>query len=131
MNPNEERILSHYEFPYRNFSPEPYVPRQIATGWAENDTCGDWIRYWIQVSNVESKYRIICIWWEGGGCCFSQAAASMLAERFEAVRLEDAKAFTQDDMLELFGVDVETERLECLLVSFNSFKNALEEIPHD
>jgi len=128
MNPNEDRILEHFGRPYRKF-PGASVVRQATIGRAENDTCKDWIQYWIRADHVESSWRITKIWWDGAGCCFSQAAASMLAERLEAVRLEDAKAFTQDQMLELFGIDVETGRLDCILVAFHSFKNALENLP--
>ncbi len=126
----EERILDHYENPYHRYVPQGTILEDsYALSHAENDTCGDWIECHIFL-RLRDK-RIDKIWWNGAGCCFSQAAASMVAERFEAVRLEDAKAFTQDGMLELFEVDVETERLECILVSFNSFKNALEKLAHE
>ncbi len=66
------------------------------------------------------------MWWEGCGCCFSQAAASMLAEHVEARRVGEVRAFTQGDMLNLFGLDVDTERIECVMVSFAALQDALE-----
>ena len=131
MTPEESRVLDHYEDPYHC-----HVPTKccrfcfLVMGRAENEPCNDWIKCWIRISSEETKH-IIGIWWEGGGCCFSQAAASMIAERFESVRLSDALTFTQDQMLDLFGVDVDPERVECVMVAFNAVMNALEKMPHD
>ena len=52
--------------------------------------------------------------------------ASMLAEHCQAKRLYEVKAFTQNDMLALFGVDIELERDECIMVSLNALHKALE-----
>ena len=43
------------------------------------------------------------VFFEGEGCCISQASASMLAERVEGQTLENIKKFTARDMLDLFG----------------------------
>jgi len=129
MSPEEARVLDHYENPYHR-----HIPTKtsefcfLVIGRAENEPCNDWIRCRVRISSNEIK-RIQGIWWEGEGCCFSQAAASMLAERLEAVRLSDAKAFTQDQMLDLFRVDLEPERVDCMMVAFNAVQNALEKIP--
>jgi NifU-like protein involved in Fe-S cluster formation len=50
----------------------------------------------------------------------------MLAEQCESKRLYEVEAFTQDDMLALFGVDVETKRIECVMVAYHALKKALE-----
>ena len=121
----EDRILDHYENPYHRHTPEkslldffPFV------GESSND-CGDRIRWHGRYREVK-PCRMIGIWWEGEGCCFSQAAASMLAEHCEAKRLYEVKAFTQDDMLSLFGVDVEPGRIECVMVAYRALMKALE-----
>ena len=123
----EDRILDHFEHPYHRHMPTKATDyfAFFATGRANNETCGDHIRYWGRL-NAGSERRIAGLWWEGEGCCFSQAMASMLAEHCEAKRLYEVKAFTQDDMLVLFGIDVEPGRIECLMVALNALHKALE-----
>lgn len=123
----EDRVLDHYEHPYHRHIPPPPPAGFIHyfTGNANNETCGDYILYRGRYDATPKK-RIIGFWWSGTGCCFSQAMASMLAEHCEARRLYEVKAFTQDDMLALFGVDIEPGRIECIMVALNALHKALE-----
>lgn len=114
----EDRILDHYEHPYHRYE----GPNDSLIGYAINKGCGDFIQYWINISP-----NIIEISWNGSGCCFSQAAASMVAKYLEGKTLEEAKAFTQDDILNLFQAPIEMERIECILVSFNALQNTLNQ----
>lgn len=121
----EYRVLDHYECPYHRHMPtKPADFCFFFTGSADNETCGDHVRVWGRYDMWEK--RIVGLWWEGNGCCFSQSMASMLAEHCEAKRLYEVKAFTQDDMLTLFGVDVEPGRVECIMVALKALHKALE-----
>ena len=123
MKDYEARVLDHFENPYHRHIPQKgFSPRIFFLGNHQNDTCGDRIKIW---GRHDSK-RITGIWWEGSGCCFSQAMASMLAEHCEAKRLYEVKAFTQDDMFNLFGLDVKQGRVECVLVAYRALMKALE-----
>ena len=125
----EARVLDHYEHPYHRHIPtKPTDFVFYFTGSHTNETCGDHIRYWGRYDTTLEK-RIVGLWWEGSGCCLSQAMASMLAEHCEAKRLYEVKAFTQDDMFNLFGWDVEPGRIECVLVAYRALMKALEK--HD
>jgi NifU-like protein involved in Fe-S cluster formation len=53
----------------------------------------------------------------------------MLAEHVEARRTEEVRAFTQDDMLDLFQVNIDPERTQCVMVAFHALQNALEKLP--
>ena len=120
----QDRVLDHYEHPYHKGFPNNHVYfNPCFTGAYTNDTCEDYIRVW---GRYDNEKRIICLYWEGTGCCFSQAIASMLAEHCQAKRLYEVKAFTQDDMLALFGVDVEPGRIECVMVAYHALMKALE-----
>ena len=120
----EDRVLDHYEYPYhKHVSTDPYDDyHAYFVGSADND-CGDNIRVW---GRYDTSLRIVCLRWEGSGCCFSQATASMLAERCEAMRLHEVRSLTQDDMLDLFKVDVEPARIECVMVAYRALMKALE-----
>ena len=123
----EARVLDHYEHPYHRHMPtkaSEYFAFYV-TGSRTNTTCGDHVRYWGRL-NAGHERRIAGLWWDGSGCCFSQAMASMLAEHCEAKRLYEVKAFTQDDMFNLFGLDVEQGRVECVLVAYRALMRALE-----
>ena len=125
----QERVIDHYDHPYhRHILMKPQGFSFFFTGKFENESCGDRIHWWGRYDSTPEK-RIIGIWWKGTGCCFSQAMASMLAEHCEAKRMYEVKAFTQDDMLALFGIDVEPGRVECVMVALNALHQALED--HD
>jgi len=121
-------VLKHYRYPYhRNVPPKTHDFCFLKIGRAENPLCNDWIRYWVRVSDYDR--RIVGVWWEGEGCCFSQAAASMLAKHLEGMLLGEAKAFTEDAMLDLFRFDVDPERTECVMTCLHAFQDSLEDIP--
>jgi len=44
------------------------------------------------------------VYFSGDGCCVNQAAASMLAQHFENKHVEQIRNFSEQQMLELFGV---------------------------
>lgn len=123
----EDRVLDHYRHPYHHHTPtKPTDLTSYFTGYADNETCGDYVQY---RGRYSSEKRIVGLWWEGDGCCLSQAMASMLAEHCEAKRLYEVKAFTQDDMINLIGIDFDPGRLECVMVALNALHKALEK--HD
>ncbi len=119
----EDRVLDHYEHPYNR---SPWEMGSDFTGVHANEECGDYIVWW---GHFDTDKRITGLWWEGEGCCFSQAIASMLAEHCEAKRLYEVRAFTQDDVIALFGIDVEPGRIECVMVAYHALQKALEK--HD
>ena len=121
MNPIDF-VLKHYQEPYHRHIP---LADCLLVGRAENPLCNDWIQCWVRVSNE----RIVGVWWQGEGCCFSQAAASMLAEHLEGLTLERAKEFDEDDMLDLFAFDIDPERTQCVVTALHSFWNSLETTP--
>lgn len=122
----EDYVLKHYSEPFHKGPPK--FRRLFARTFIENEVgsnCGDKVTLTVRVLPNGCS---VDIWWEGEGCCFSQAAASMLAEHFQGKTLEDVRQFTQDDMLKLFKVDVPTGRLGCVLVSYNALKRIPEKL---
>jgi NifU-like protein involved in Fe-S cluster formation len=123
--PAEDRILEHYKNPYHrqrcdNFDEATF----FVTGMAKNESCDDWVRWWGRLS-FDSEKRIMGLWWEGEGCVFSQVMPSMLAEHCEAKRLAEVEAFTQDDMLSLFGIDVASDRIGCVMLAYQALQETL------
>ena len=65
------------------------------------------------------------MFFDGDGCCISQAAASMIVEKFDGRTIEDVKTFTANDMLELFGVRLTPNRQKCCLLPWRVLQSAI------
>jgi nitrogen fixation protein NifU and related proteins len=123
MSGNEEQlyqdyILEHYEEPFHR-------GRCAACTHAHEDNnplCGDVIRMELQ---IDDKGTMKEIFFNGDGCCISQAAASMLVEKFNGRPLEEVKKFTAQDMLELFGARLTPNRQKCCLLSWRVLQSAI------
>jgi nitrogen fixation NifU-like protein len=114
----QEHILDHYEDPYHRGSCE------AATHSHEDDNplCGDVINVDLE---IDGEGRVRSAWFDGDGCCISQAAASMLMEKIEGRTVEEVKAFNAADMLELFGPRLTPNRQKCCLLSWRVVQTAL------
>jgi nitrogen fixation protein NifU and related proteins len=114
----QEHILDHYEDPYHRGH------CQGATHAHEDDNplCGDVIHVELQIDDQD---RIRAAWFDGDGCCISQASASMLMEKIEGLAVEDLKKFTAQDMLALFGARLTPNRQKCCLLSWRVVQAAV------
>ncbi len=114
----QDHILDHYEDPYHRGSCES------ATHAHEDDNplCGDVIHVDLE---IDSAGHVRSAWFDGDGCCISQAAASMLMEQIEGKSIEEVKAFTAEDMLQMFGPRLTPNRQKCCLLSWRVVQTAL------
>ena len=109
-----ENILDHYKHPRNKGTLEhPDITYEDA-----NPLCGDRIRMDIQVKDD----RIDQVRFSGVGCSISQAAASMLCERIAGRPLEEIRAITRDDVLEMLGIPLGPVRLKCALLALKTLK---------
>ena len=114
----QERILDHYESPYHRGS----CGRATHTHEADNPLCGDVVRMELA---VDPQGRIREAWFNGDGCCISQAAASMLTEHLDGRSLDEARALSAQQMLELFGAKLTPNRQKCCLLCWRVLQGAL------
>jgi nitrogen fixation NifU-like protein len=112
----QQRILDHYEEPFHRGR----CPGATHAHEDENPLCGDVVRVELALDNgsVRDAY------FEGDGCCISQAAASMLVEAINGRDVEEVKAFTAQDMLQLFGAKLTPNRQKCCLLSWRALQSA-------
>ena len=114
----QERILDHYEEPYhRGHAPHPTHAHED-----DNPLCGDVVRIEL---GVDKDGKIREAWFDGDGCCISQAAASMLMEKIDGHSVEDVKKMSAEDMLELFGAKLTPNRQKCCLLSWRVLQSAI------
>ena len=114
----QERIQDHYEEPYHRGQ----CPCCTHAHQDTNPLCGDVVRLELQ---VDDQGMLKEVYFNGDGCCISQAAASMLVEKFNGKRIEEVKKFTAKDMLELFGVRLTPNRQKCCLLSWRVLQAAI------
>ncbi|QDV44114.1 NifU-like protein [Stieleria neptunia] len=114
----EEHVLDHYE--------DPYHRGELATAThgdeGKNPLCGDVIQVMLRLG---ADGKIEEAWFDGEGCVISQASASMLIEAIEGKTVEEAKEFTANQMLELFGPQLTPNRQKCCLLSWRVLQSAL------
>lgn len=114
----QEHVLDHYEDPYH----QGRLEHPTHCHEDDNPLCGDVIHIDLEMDDAG---KIKQIYFDGDGCCISQAAASMLVEHFDGKTLEDVKRFEAKDMLELFGARLTPNRQKCCLLSWRVLQSAI------
>lgn len=114
-----EYILEHYKHPHNNGRIEnPTVSHE-----EYNPLCGD--RIVMDLLIVDEAIQDIRFM--GEGCAISQASASILTDEVKGIPVEEAKAFSKEQLLDLIGIPLERNpvRLKCALLSLKTLKVAL------
>ena len=102
-----------------------YRPDFSAT--RKNSSCGDELT----ITGTIVDEKIAQLKFVGVGCMVSLAAAAMLVEEFKGQSLEKALKFSQNDMIKLFGVELGPQRTKCVLLSFETLREAIKNFSHD
>lgn len=114
----QDHILDHYESPYHRGKCEHCTHCHEDN----NPLCGDHVRMTLQINDNGTLKEVF---FDGEGCCISQAAASMLVERFDQKSIEEVRRFTAQDMLDLFGVKLTPNRQKCCLLPWRVLQAAV------
>lgn len=85
----------------------------------ENPLCGDHIRIDVR---VDAENKIAEAAFSGHGCAISQASADLLLESIIGKSLDEVKALTKQDILDLLGIELGPVRLKCALLSLKVLK---------
>jgi nitrogen fixation NifU-like protein len=102
-------ILDHFRDP-RNHG---HLDHPDVHAGDTNPLCGDRIELDLRLDGE----RVSEVRFDGRGCAISQASASMLTERIEGATLEELKALTPADILEMLGVTIGPARQRCALLA--------------
>ncbi len=114
----QEHVLEHYEEPYHRGK----CSHCTHCHEDDNPLCGDRVEMTLSVNNGGQLQEI---YFNGEGCCISQAAASMLVERFDQKTVDEVKQFTAQNMLQLFGVKLTPNRQKCCLLPWRVLQAAI------
>ena len=109
-----EVILDHYQNPRNHGTLEP----ADISYEEDNPVCGDRIRLDLRLKDG----RVSEVRFSGHGCAISQASASMLTEAIQDKTMDELKAFSKDDLLDLLGIPLGPVRMKCALLSLKVLK---------
>lgn len=110
-----ELILDRYKHPRMRGSLEPHD----FSYEDDNPLCGDRIRIDLRVGQ---DGRVTEAAFSGTGCAISQASADLLIESVVGKTLDQVKAVSKDDVLEMLGIELGPVRLKCALLSLKVLK---------
>ncbi len=85
----------------------------------ENPLCGDHIRIDLR---LDGEGRVSEAAFSGHGCAISQASADLLLESIQGKTLEEVRALTKQDILDLLGIELGPVRLKCALLPLKVLK---------
>lgn len=85
----------------------------------DNPLCGDHIRIDLR---LDGDNRVSEAAFDGKGCAISQASADLLVESVIGKTLDEVRALTRDDLLELLGLELGPVRIKCALLSLKVLK---------
>ncbi len=110
-----EIIIDHYKNPaYRGH----LDPHDISFE-DDNPLCGDHIQIDLR---LDDSGRVKEASFDGHGCAISQAAADLLVESILGKSLDEVKALTKSDVLDLLGIELGPVRMKCALLSLKVLK---------
>lgn len=85
----------------------------------DNPLCGDHIRIDLRLDENDCVKEAV---FSGQGCAISQASADMLMEHIIGKPVDEVKALTKEDLLDLLGIELGAVRLKCALLSLKVLK---------
>lgn len=112
-----DHILDHYRHPRCHGTLE----RPDASVEDANPLCGDKLRMDFRFADG----RVAEVRFVGSGCSISQAAASLICEAIEGRPIDEVKALTRQDVLDLLGIDdLGPVRSKCAMLALKTAKAA-------
>ena len=110
-----EIIIDRYQNPHFKGELEPHD----ITFEDSNPLCGDELRIDIRMNGDE---KIEDAKFSGRGGAISLASADLLLEYVQGKSIEEVKALSKDDVLDLLGIELGPVRLKCALLSLKVLK---------
>jgi nitrogen fixation NifU-like protein len=117
--PYGQTVLEHFRRP-RNQRP---LERPTVTREGYNPLCGDRVRIELEIGDAVIRAAAFT----ANACAICTASASLLTERVAGVALAEARAVTDEDMLEALGAELPPARVSCALLPVRTMREALSE----
>lgn len=113
-----EEITDHYETPFHQGTITGATHRYEL----HNKSCGDSVSLQLR---VENDY-VMEAWFDGDGCCVSQASASILVQSIEGKTLEQIRSITAEQWIGRFkGIGTPKKR-QCVLLAWQVLQGCIQ-----
>ncbi|MBI2431177.1 MAG: SUF system NifU family Fe-S cluster assembly protein [Candidatus Levybacteria bacterium] len=112
-----EELLEHYRNPLNFGELSDYTVSAKQT----NPFCGDDVEMFIKLN----EDKVEDIRFTGQGCAISMAGASILTERVKGKVKSQLTKFSENDMLNLLGIEVSETRKKCALLALSVLKDCI------
>ena len=110
-----EIIIDRYKTPLNQGTLDPHD----ISFEDDNPLCGDHIRIDLRVGEDGRVNEAV---FDGHGCAISLASADLLMESIQGKTMDEVKALTKEDILEMLGIELGPVRLKCALLSLKVLK---------
>src|SRR3989338_11427965 len=117
MSIYKDLILDHYKNPRYRGELKKYTIKKVSI----NPSCGDQITFYILIKDNVIKE----VSYTSTGCVISQAAASIIAEKIINKKLSEIDKMSQQELLDLMGIDQYSARTKCALLPLETIKKIL------
>ena len=87
----------------------------------KNPFCGDVLTLQLKIEDGIIKD----VAFDGGACVVTIASSALLTEELRGKMLEEAKAITKQDVLDMLGVELTTSRVKCATLILEAVSSAL------
>lgn len=113
-----QEILERYRFPrHKGTIAHPHAQAEKV-----NAFCGDEIALFLRLD--EKKERVAESRFDGQGCALMIASADIMSEAIQGKTLDEARKFSAEDLLALYGEPPSPGRLKCVLLPYEALKSA-------
>lgn len=119
MDLYQQELLDHYYHP-RNRGTLPHA--DFSSG-EHNPSCGDSV----SMQGIVKNDQLEEIYFQGSGCVISQAAASMVTEKYKNKSLKDILSLDKQNVLDLVGIKLGPTRLKCALLALHALQHGIIE----
>lgn len=89
-----------------------------------NPLCGDSLRVQLKVAGGVVEQ----VGWEGDGCAISLVSVDMLAEHIIGKHVDDVLKFSDEDMVQLVGIDLKPSRVKCAVLGLQAARQGLSQV---
>ena len=111
-------LLDHFRHP-RNYGD---LEEPDASHESFNPLCGDRIRIEVKLDHA----TIQVVRFKGDGCAISMAAASLLTEIVTGMEIAEARALTDERLIEALESDIQPARIQCVALPLEAFLEGLK-----
>jgi nitrogen fixation NifU-like protein len=118
QSPYREHILDHFQNPRHRGQ----LSKPDRIGEADNSICGDQVRIELRLNGAG---RVAEAAFSGDGCVIALASASMLTEYVPGQEVEELHHLSEQDIVDLLGVDLGPARSQCAWVALRALQAAL------